>query len=321
MIVPRSIVGWLLVLLVWSAAAPLSPALSSCFVAFIGILAVLSAIDIALAFEIASNVTLSLPSATRLGLHRPGTLECHIHNRSGRAFTMTVVSVLPAELGVENDERLVAVPVGEHSAVTYACTPARRGVFRIGPCHAEIVSPLGLWAVRKQYDCAADARVFPDLWRARRKVTTLFPRRLAPGSHLQRAPGQGREFDKLRDYVRGDSRDIISWKATAKRARPISKVYQVERTQEVYVVIDASRLSGRLAGGEPVLEHYLSAALTLGLAVQHQGDLFGLLTFDDQVRTFIRAGGGTAHYSACRDALLNLRDEWALERRPGGPGR
>ena len=55
--------------------------------------------------------------------------------------------------------------------------------------------------------------------------------------------GKGREFEKLREYIPGDSYDEIHWKATAKRGRPVTKVFQIERTQEVYVVIDASRLS------------------------------------------------------------------------------
>ncbi len=42
-----------------------------------------------------------------------------------------------------------------------------------------------------------------------------------------------------------DGFDEIHWKATAKRRHPITKVFQVERTQEVYAVIDASRLSAR----------------------------------------------------------------------------
>ena len=131
----------------------------------------------------------------------------------------------------------------------------------------------------------------------------------------------------------GDSYDEIHWKATAKRGRPITKVFQIERTQEVYVVIDASRLSareveGRRSGVEgrgqpdsfqpptldtgpstPALERFVTAALVLGLAAEQQGDLFGVLTFTDKVQTFVRAKNGSAHYSACRDALYTLQPQ------------
>ena len=115
----------------------------------------------------------------------------------------------------------------------------------------------------------------------------------------------------------------------------MTKVFQIERTQEVYVIIDASRLSARVAqvaggglrvAGSPdahapnhrqsatcnppstiVLERFLAASLILGLAAAQAGDLFGLLTFSDRVQKFIRAKNGKAHYAACREAIYALQ--------------
>src|SRR5439155_1828093 len=127
-----------------------------------------------------------------------------------------------------------------------------------------------------------------------RDLAALFLHRGAFGLHAERQVGKGREFEKLREYVPGDGYDEIHWKATAKRGRPITKVFQIERTQEIYVVIDASRLSARsVKGGRPrdedrkadamrlphplqpstidappsatVLERFVTAALVLGL--------------------------------------------------------
>jgi uncharacterized protein (DUF58 family) len=105
----------------------------------------------------------------------------------------------------------------------------------------------------------------------------------------------------------------VHWKATAKRGRPVTKVFQVERTQELYVVVDAARLSARipdptsgLQRPASVLERHLTAALLLGLAAERQGDLFGLVTFSDAVSTFVRARNGKSHFSVCRDAIYTL---------------
>ncbi|HEY2952599.1 MAG TPA: DUF58 domain-containing protein, partial [Verrucomicrobiae bacterium] len=155
--------------------------------------------------------------------------------------------------------------------------------------------------------------------------------------------GKGRDFEKLREYIPGDSYDEIHWKATAKRGHPVTKIFQIERTQEVYVVIDASRLSARAvestadssvvigqwsvakatdhgprttdheqqttdstSSQTSILERFITSALILGLAAERQGDLFGLLTFTNTVETFVRAKNGQAHYDACRDALYTL---------------
>ena len=145
----------------------------------------------------------------------------------------------------------------------------------------------------------------------RKNLAALFLHRGAFGLHAQRQVGKGREFEKLREYVPGDGYDEIHWKATARRSRPITKVFQIERTQEVYVVIDASRLSARAPEGQETttLERFLTASLVLGLAAEQQGDLFGLLTFTNKVDNFVRARNGRAHYNACRDALYTLQPQ------------
>ena len=103
----------------------------------------------------------------------------------------------------------------------------------------------------------------------------------------------------------------------------MTKVFQVERTQEVYVVLDASRLSGRVmpavterrkptadAADPPTLtERYVAAALGLGVATEQQGDLFGLVAFSDRVTRFLRAGHGKVHFNRCLESLYTLQPE------------
>jgi hypothetical protein len=53
----------------------------------------------------------------------------------------------------------------------------------------------------------------------------------------------------------------VHWKASAKRGQLVTKVYQVERSQEVYVIVDASRLSAREAKVERESERPFSTTL------------------------------------------------------------
>jgi uncharacterized protein (DUF58 family) len=119
--------------------------------------------------------------------------------------------------------------------------------------------------------------------------------------------GKGREFEKLREYVPGDGLDDIHWKASAKRGQLITKEFQIERTQEVYAVIDTSRLSARVQGGQRALERTLRAALVLGLATREYSDLFGLIAFSDRVLSFLPARAGRAQFDACREAIFTHR--------------
>ncbi len=58
-----------------------------------------------------------------------------------------------------------------------------------------------------------------------------------------------------------------------------------------------------------VLQRFITAALIMALAAERQGDLFGLLTFDDKVRSFLKAKMGKAHFNVCRDALYMLQPQ------------
>jgi uncharacterized protein (DUF58 family) len=227
------------------------------------------------------------------------------------------------------------LPAGsEWSRVDWPCLPRRRGKYLIETVYVEGGSALGFWLWRRKQAMKVEVRVYPNLLTERKDLAAVFLNRGGVGLHAQRQVGKGREFEKLREYIPGDGYDEVHWKATARRGRPVTKVFQVERTQEVYVIIDASRLSartvpdtrilaksvspsvGRSLGAEislahptTILERFITAALVLGLAAEKQGDLFGLLTFTDQVKSFVRAKNGKAHFNSCREALYTLQPQ------------
>jgi len=161
--------------------------------------------------------------------------------------------------------------------------------------------------------------VYPELSRDRHLLAPLFSRKAILGIHQVRQLGKGREFQQLRGYVPGDSFCDIYWKGTAKRRFPVTTLYQVERTQEVHVLVDISRLTARpleagegLANGsrasqDTLCERFLQTALVLAAAAEQQGDRFGMLTFSDSVHTAVSAGSGRAHYNACRETLYQLQ--------------
>ena len=75
-----------------------------------------------------------------------------------------------------------------------------------------------------------------------------------------RLTGTGREFDHLRDYRAGDEMRNISWPATARRAKVVTREFTTERSQQVWIVLDAGpplrnrlRTPPRRGNHEPVL--------------------------------------------------------------------
>ena len=313
-------------LLFWFAAVVLpfaflgmvEPAAAILSLACICVFVIVTIVDAIGARATLTGISVDAPPIIRMSKDRDAKLELRIRNEQLRPRFLRLALALPQAIRSAQDDLQLQLPAAsEWSRLAWSCLPLRRGNYPFEAAYLEGGSPLGFWAIRKAMPVHSEIRVYPNLMTDRKNLSALFLHRGAFGLHAQRQVGKGREFEKLREYAPGDGYDEIHWKATARRGHPITKVFQIERTQEVYVVIDASRLSARAVTAEPgtenpeletsALERFITAALVLGLAAEQQGDLFGLVTFTNKVEKFVRARNGKAHYSLCRDALYTLQ--------------
>ncbi len=303
MIVPRNrLLFWFaLIALPFSVLAGVYPPVLGICLLIAAALTGVIAVDAFLSRRALVGVSVSTPPVTRLAIERDGQIEVRLQNESRKPRALRLALTLPPEFVMPCEELDVVLPgESEWSKLAWPCRPGKRGNFSMKTAHLEAASPLGFWNARRQVELNSRIRVYPNLLKERKGLGLMF--RGAFGAHARRQIGKGREFEKLRDYVPGDGSEDIHWKATARRGKPVTKVFQIERTQEIYVVIDASRLSAR----ENAIERQISTAMLLGMAAEEQGDLFGLISFSDRVENFVRAKGGKSHYHACRDAIYAL---------------
>jgi uncharacterized protein (DUF58 family) len=137
-----------------------------------------------------------------------------------------------------------------------------------------------------------------------------------------RLRGIGREFDTLRDYQQGDELRNLSWTATARRGKLITRQFTTERSQQVWIVLDAGRLSRtafelvrrdaeslRLVVTQ--LDQAATASVMLAEAVGGSGDKCGLLTYGRGIQQQLLPGAGPAHLRTMIDQLAQVRGEAA----------
>jgi uncharacterized protein (DUF58 family) len=321
MIVPRNrLIFWSgIVLIPCSLAGVLFQTTAAYAVGIVALFFLLVIMDAISASNCLSGIEVKLPELVRLSKDREGAIELSFMNNNSGTKLIRVGLPLPAEISSPSEDFIAALPNGaQNSLLKLICTPKKRGRYSINTCHIEGSSSLGLWAMRSSAAVRSEIRVYPSLLSEQKNLAALFLSRGVSGLHSQRQVGQGREFEKLREYIHGDSYDSIHWKATAKRGKPVTKIFQVERTQDVYIIIDSSRLSARSIKTDPrivgssalraeeILDRFVSGALVMGIAAERQGDRFGLLGFSDRVNTFMRAKNGRTHFNACRDILYNM---------------
>jgi len=193
----------------------------------------------------------------------------------------------------------------------------RRGLWPGPRLGVEWLSRFGIWRLRQWFELPEPLRIEADLRSGRREILRSQIYRALVASRQTPWTGQGREFERLRDYQPGDTYPEIAWKATARRNAPVTRLFQWEQKQEVYFVIDQSRASalnpaedredGFLQEHQKrLLDLSVETALVGATVALELGDEFGLVTYADEPKSWLRAGSGQSHFHQFRDRLLNL---------------
>ena len=343
MIAPRtSLVAWAAVIVLpLSILAGVLGGFRGISILGIAVFALVSLIDLLLGLGKYHQLEVSLPAVIRVTAGRAFQLDLKLNESRSRRGIIRLAIDLPPAIKSEQSHMTVRIDgLISNLAVPVKALSDQRGTYLIRRVFFDWVSPFRFWVFREKRALDCEVRVYPDLALEGRKIAHFLDRG-GFGVHRQRQIGRGREFEKLREYEAGDSFDSIHWKAAAKHHKPITKVFQVEKSQEVYLAIDSSRLSARslssssshsssssssnvsepsarhtqddqVAGSPPhpeqtILERSIAAALLAGATAERQGDFFGLITFSDKVDQLARARSGSLHFNHCRDLLINLQ--------------
>jgi uncharacterized protein (DUF58 family) len=108
---------------------------------------------------------------------------------------------------------------------------------------------------------------------------------------LHRSPdfGFSQEFAEYRSYTPGDDLRHIDWNVYARTERLYLKRFRGETNSLLTILLDASNSMQFGSHGVNKMDYarYLAASLFY-LAIHGQRDAAGLITFDDEIRNFIR---------------------------------
>ncbi len=246
----------------------------------------------------------------RLSMGDETTAHVRVRNLTARPLSLEVFDPVPESFRCERSRgRLLLGPGGE-DAFSYALTPLRRGTVRFGDLWVRRACPMGLAARRARIPASQEVRVYPNLEGRRRAELLGRKNRLAEvGIHRVRFAGQGTEFEQLRDYSPDDDYRRINWKATAKRSRPITAEYQVERSQNVLLCVDAGHMMGAGVGWMTKLDYAVNAAALLAHAASSGGDRVGLIIFAHEVLVHVAPAQGPRSLSRIIEALAEIQPQ------------
>lgn len=268
-------------------------------------------IDFYLSRKLPDGLKVRREFSKRFAIGDPNEVKLIVENFTSADFTLRLKDEYPPKLKLEGareeEFKIAAQSVAEFS---YDLTPPNRGLYEFGRVAVRYLSRFGLIWRQTYLGETQGIKVYPNMRRAREAELKA----LGAASYLavQRKAvrrGEGREFESMRDYVRGDELRHISWTATARRSKLITRQYQIERDQTILIAVDAGRLMTGRIEGETKFDTAIHAALSLVSMAGRGGDNAGLAVFGRRIKKFIPPKRGVEHIDAILETLHDIEPE------------
>lgn len=261
--------------------------------------------------KLPEGLTISREFSRRFAIGDETEVKLHVENATAHDFTLILKDEYPPELKLNGTrEEQFTAKAQTQADFFYGLTPPNRGRYEFGRIAVRYLSRLGLVWCQNYLGEAQTVKVYPNMRRAREAEL----RALGANSYLaiQRKAvrrGEGREFESMRDYVRGDELRHISWTATARRSKLITRQYQIERDQTILIAVDAGRLMTGRIEGETKFDTAIHASLALMSMAARGGDHAGLAIFGRKIKKYLAPKRGIEHMDAVLEALHDLEPE------------
>ena len=213
-------------------------------------------------------------------LRTPATLRYRIRNRSNAAVRTGLIEAPCPLLRYVEDQTVVRVPARSEATAERVVIPVARGTATLGTIYVWVENPWALIRRNRRIAQPQAVRVYPDLSAVERYGALHVRNRLIEaGLRRMRLRGAGTELENLREWTPGDQFRSIEWKATARRGRLMVAEYEVERHQNVMIVLDAGRLMTPRVDEQRKFDYAVTAALSVASIASLANDKVGLVAF------------------------------------------
>jgi len=245
-----------------------------------------------------------------VALSIPSNIDLTLINSSHKLVQATIVDTVPEQLGNEPPTLSIKAAAKSEKTVEYRIRPVQRGDAKLGDCYVRYQSGLHIAERWVRVSLPQTVRIYPNLEDAKRhSIYLLRSRQIAMEKRHSRVRGIGREFESLREYQQGDEYRDICWTAAARRGKLVTRVYQIERSQTIWIVIDSGRLMRARVGGFSKLDHAVNSALSMAQVALYSGDRVGLVAYGRAIRQQLPAAKGSSHLRQLIEQLALVHEE------------
>ena len=288
------------------------PVLLSVAHAALTVLTGLVGLDVVLLYGRGGGITARREVPDRLSNGDENPIRIPIRNAYPFAVQCSVLDEQPVQLQARDAAVHLTIPSGQTRTHRYTVRPTTRGRYAFGAVNVFVTSPLGLVERRVRAEEHEEVPVYPSFLQMQAYELMAASNRLDEmGVKPVRRLGHTMEFDHIREYVVGDDRRAINWKATARRRSLMVNEYRDERAQPVYCVLNAGRVMEMPFDGMTLLDYSINAGLALARIALLKQDRAGLVTFADDIGPVLPAQRSDGHIRAFQEQLYHLETDFA----------
>lgn len=247
-----------------------------------------------------------LPDKFSNGDQNPVLLQLENHYRL--RTTLTIIDEVPIQFQWRDSSFSLELGPGEQRELTYLLRPTTRGEYHFGQLHLYASTFLSLIRRRFSMDEACMVPAYPSYVQMRQYQLMAISNRLSEvGVKKIRRLGHTSEFEQIKEYVRGDDYRTVNWKATARSGKLMVNQYMDERAQNVYCLIDESRVMKMPFEGMTLLDYAINAALVISNIAIYKHDRGGLITFAERIQSCVPASKRAIQMNRIMEVLYNQK--------------
>lgn len=248
-------------------------------------------------------------TAPIFSLSDPNEVTLRMQNRSRLRLSLTAIDELPPQFQERNFALQTTLRPGERTDLHFELRPLTRGVYPFGNTHLFVKTALGLIERRFTFEHPQEVAVYPSIVQMRRyELMALHDVARDTGIKKVRRLGHSYEFEQIKNYVEGDDYRSINWKASGRRASLMVNQYEDERSQQVFCLLDKSRIMNMPFDGLSLLDYAVNTSLTISNIALKKQDRVGLLSFSDALGATLPAERGAQQLRRILEALYREQE-------------
>jgi uncharacterized protein (DUF58 family) len=268
--------------------------------------------DYVILFTRREPVSMQRELPERFGNGDQNTVNILVSSNCSFAITLQVIDEVPVQFQMRNFSLHSALKVNESAILSYQLRPTQRGEYLFHNINVFIKSPVGFIVRRKIIPAETMVKVFPSLLMLKQYELMAYSNNLAEaGNKKMRKLGHSLEFEQIREYVTGDDIRSLNWKATARKGGQLMvNSYTDEKSQQVYCVIDKGRVMKMPFEGMSLLDYAINTTLILSSVTLIKQDKAGLISFAEQIGTFLPASRKGNQMAGILEILYNQQTKF-----------